>query len=89
MISTRTMPRKGTTSWVGYKAHLTESCDEGCPRIITHVRTSAAPAADAEVTLPTQAALVRKGRARDQHLVDTGYLDAGILVETWSGLPST
>jgi transposase len=74
--------RKGTTSWVGYKAHLTESCDEGCPRIITHVQTSAAPAADAEVTLPTQAALVRKGLAPGQHLVDTGYLDAGILVET-------
>ena len=34
--------RKGTTSWVGYKAHLTETCDAGYPRTITHVRTSAA-----------------------------------------------
>jgi len=40
--------RKGTTSWVGYKAHLTESCDAGHPRIITQVQTSAAPAADAK-----------------------------------------
>ena len=74
--------RKGTTSWVGYKVHLTEACDGGRPRIITHVATSIAPAADAEVTLPTQVALGRKGLAPDQHLVDTGYLDAGILVAT-------
>ncbi len=74
--------RKGTTSWVGYKAHLTESCDAGHPRIITHVQTSAAPTADAQVTLPTHTALVDKGLPPAQHLVDTGYLDAGILVET-------
>src|SRR3954463_16268566 len=26
--------RKRTTQWVGYKAHLTETCDEGRPHLI-------------------------------------------------------
>lgn len=30
--------RKRTTKWVGYKAHLTETCDEGRPHLITHGR---------------------------------------------------
>ena len=53
--------RKRATKWVGYKAHLTETCDEGRPHLITHVQTMAAPAV---------------------HLVDTGYLDAELLVTT-------
>jgi len=74
--------RKGTASWVGYKVHLTETCDEDRPRIITHLQTSAAPLADGTVTTPTHEALEHKGLLPAQHLVDTGYIDAGILVET-------
>ena len=33
-------------SWVGYKVHLTESCDEGFPHLITDVHTTAATATD-------------------------------------------
>lgn len=33
-------------SWVGYEAHLTETCDGDAPHLITKVETSAAPAAD-------------------------------------------
>jgi transposase len=29
--------KKQTTSWVGYKVHLTEACEEA-PHLITHVR---------------------------------------------------
>jgi len=29
--------RKRTTQWVGDKVHVTETCDEGSPRLITHV----------------------------------------------------
>ena len=74
--------RKGTASWVGYKVHLSETCDEDRPRIITHVQTSAAPLADGALTTPTHKALEHKGLLPAQHLVDTGYVDAGILVET-------
>lgn len=34
--------KKHTTSWVGYKVHLTESCEENQLHLITHVETTAA-----------------------------------------------
>ncbi len=74
--------RKRTTSWVGYKVHLTETCDEAKPHLIIHVETRSAPVADAEVTEPVHRALQNKGLLPQQHLVDTGYLDAPLLVST-------
>jgi len=74
--------RKRTTKWVGYKAHLTETCDEGRPHLITHVQTMAAPVADGEATTPAHTALRNKGLLPAVHLVDTGYLDAELLVIT-------
>jgi len=35
--------RKNTTGWVGYKVHLTETCEDDAPNLITHVETTAAP----------------------------------------------
>ena len=74
--------RKRTTRWVGYKVHLTETCDEGRPHLITHVQTMAAPVADGEATTPAHTALRDKGLLPATHLVDTGYLDAELLVAT-------
>jgi hypothetical protein len=38
---------RGAMSWVGYKVHLTESCDdEDLPNLITSVRTTVATATD-------------------------------------------
>jgi transposase len=37
---------KRSMGWVGYKVHLTESCDEGLPHLITDVHTTAATATD-------------------------------------------
>ena len=34
---------KGKTQWVGYKVHLSESCDENLPHFLTHVLTTTAP----------------------------------------------
>ena len=74
--------RKGSTTWIGYKAHLSETCDEGLPRVITEVQTTAGPVADGDVTTPLHRALQGKGLLPTQHIVDTGYLSAGLLVET-------
>ncbi len=38
--------------WIGYKVHLTESCDEDQPRLITHVETGLAGKGDVDVILP-------------------------------------
>jgi len=35
---------KRSTTWSGYKAHLTESCDADCPHLVVHVETTPAPA---------------------------------------------
>jgi len=62
--------------------HLSETCDEGLPRIITEVQTTAGPVADSDVTTPIHTALQGKGLLPAQHIVDTGYLSAGLLVQT-------
>jgi transposase len=72
--------RKRTTSWVGYKVHLTETCDDETPHLITHVETTAAPVADGAVTPVVHHALQEKGLLPASHIVDTGYLDAELLV---------
>jgi transposase len=38
--------KKRETGWVGYKVHVTETCEEGTPHLMTHVETTPAPASD-------------------------------------------
>ena len=71
---------KRNTTWVGYKVHLTETCDEGCVRLITHVQTTFATLQDVSCTATTQEALTGKGLTPSVHLVDAGYIDADLLV---------
>src|ERR687885_356430 len=52
---------KGNTSWIGYKVHLSETCDEGLPRIITEVQTTAGPVADGAVEKPIPPGTADKG----------------------------
>jgi transposase len=74
--------RKNTTSWIGYKVHLTETCVSDAPNLITHVETTPATTADGAVTPKVHAALQAKGLLPKMHLVDTGYLDAELLVQS-------
>jgi transposase len=72
--------KKGTTAWVGHKVHLTETYDEDSPHLITNVETTTGPVADGEVTTPIHAALQQRDLLPTQHIMDTGYLDAPLLV---------
>jgi len=74
--------KKHTTLWVGYKVHLTEACDDDQPRLITHVETSGAATADGDVTPTIHQALSDKALLPALHIVDTGYLDAALLVQS-------
>src|SRR5712692_5886933 len=67
--------RKRDTVWLGYKVHLTESCDQdpSCPHLITHVETTVATLQDTEVLAPIQEHLRAKGLAPAEHYVDQGY----------------
>ena len=68
--------------WTGYKAHLTETCDTQMPRLITHVHTTPATVQDVSCTADIQQALAEKGLLPQRHFVDTGYLDAELLVSS-------
>lgn len=65
---------KRDTYWVGYKVHLTETCDTDSPKLITHVETRPAPEADTNATTDIHAALAEKALLPRQHLVDAGYV---------------
>ncbi len=62
-------------SWVGYKVHLTETCEETTPHLITHVETSPATTPDEMALAPIHAALHARQLLPAEHLVDTGYMD--------------
>jgi transposase len=56
--------------------HVSETCDDGLPRLITHVETAPGAAADGDATPTIHHALAAKDLLPDMHIVDTGYLDA-------------
>ncbi len=67
--------KKRATRWVGYKVHLTETCDDGDgPHLITDVTRT--PATTSDMTMPgrIQQQLDARGLAPAEHLVDAGYV---------------
>jgi transposase len=67
-------------TWIGYKVHLTETCEDESPNLITHVETTTAPVADGSVTPKVHRALKQRALLPKTHLVDTGFLDAEFMV---------
>jgi transposase len=74
--------KKRDTRWLGYKVHVTESCDDDSPNLITHVETTLAPVQDVTMTTPIHQALKAKDCLPATHLVDSGYVDAKQLVSS-------
>jgi len=68
--------KKKTTGWVGYKVHFTEGCDSDQPHLLLEVTTTLSTTADGEVMEDLHERLAEKQVLPDQHLVDTGYVDA-------------
>ena len=71
---------KRSVNWVGYKAHVTEICNEDTPHFITHVQTSVSTVTDEAVVEPIHQALSSKSLLPEEHLMDLGYITAGHLV---------
>jgi transposase len=71
---------KRTTTWTGYKVHLTETCEPDLPLVVTQVQTSPAPEPDVQTLPAIQAALGASAVAPGLQVVDQGYLDAETLV---------
>ena len=68
--------------WTGYRVHLTEVCDSGALPLITHVHTGPATEQDISCTSLIHQALSAKDLLPRKHFVDTGYIDASVLVES-------
>jgi transposase len=69
-------------SWIGYKVHLTESCDEGLPHLITNVHTTAATATDVKQLSAIQEGLAKSGLLPAEQLADAAYVCSSNLVSS-------
>jgi transposase len=74
--------KKRETSWVGYKVHLTETCDDDLPHVITNVETTNATTADHSMTDVIHTHLAERDLLPAEHIVDTGYVISDHLVSS-------
>jgi transposase len=68
--------------WIGYKVHLTETCDDDLPHLLTQVSTTIAPATDVAQLSVIQEALAQRHLLPAEQLVDAGYVRARNVVES-------
>jgi len=76
-------------TWLGYKVNLTETCamETGedtqalpMPQLIVQVQTTVANVQDVEMTATIQEDLAKRDLLPEDQIVDTGYVDAELLV---------
>ena len=74
---------KRSIEWMGYKVHLTETCDEErAPHLITNVETTPATTPDDNMLAQVHESLQKRDLLPAEHLVDKGYTDSQVLVES-------
>ena len=76
---------KRDRSWIGYKIHVSESCDDDRPHLLTHVETTIAPATDVEQLAAVHEGLAERDLLPGEHLVDAGYVRGLNLVASQQG----
>jgi transposase len=83
--------KKREVTWLGYKVHLTETCAvdgaedaqaRAMPQLIVEVQTTVANVQDVEMTATIQEDLAQHHLLPDEQIVDTGYVDADLLVSS-------
>jgi transposase len=67
---------------VGDKVHLTETCETDTPHLMVNVETTPAPTPDDHMLRRVQASLEPRDLRPAEHLVDKGYTDSQVLVES-------
>jgi transposase len=73
---------KREVEWVGYKVHLTETCETDTPHLIVNVETTPATTPDDNMIKRVHASLKPRDLLPAEHLVDKGYTDSQVLVES-------
>jgi transposase len=74
--------KKRAHTWLGYNVHLTETCADDLPHLITNVHTTAAPTGDNDALPAMHTALAEAELLPRTHLVDQGYGEAQRLIES-------
>jgi transposase len=84
---------KRETGWGGYKVHFTETCDApgtqpapapgrgDRPNLVTAVATTEATVADTAMTAPVHQQLAGRRLLPGEHLVDSGYPSAELIID--------
>ncbi len=72
--------KKRATTWTGYKVHVTESCDEATPHLVTDVQTTPSTTSDFEMIPRIQSMLARHETLPREHFVDAGYVTTSHLI---------
>lgn len=72
-------------NWVGYKVHLSETCEATLPELITHVHLTPAPTNDVQAVNSIHEGLRSKGLIPTEHLMDGGYISADLLAAHQGG----
>jgi transposase len=73
---------KRSVEWVGYKVHLTETCDPDTPHLIVNVETTPATTPDDNMIAVIHASLAQRNQLPAMHLVDKGYTSAQVLLDS-------
>jgi transposase len=75
--------KKRETEWLGYKVHLTETCDKDEEvHLITHAETTKATTQDVEKTKELLDAEIEQGRTPRDAFLDTGYVSGSLIIES-------
>jgi hypothetical protein len=72
-LAARYSRRGQVTRWTGYLAHVTETCADDGPNVITDVATMPATSDDRQALAGIHARLERRGLLPGEHLADGGY----------------
>jgi transposase len=75
-VQARSRKKRKNQVWTGYAVHLTETCDEDTPNLVTNVETTPATMGDVEMTDDIHCSLAAKDLLPGEHLVDTAYVKA-------------
>ena len=72
-VAARYSRRGQVTRWTGYLAHVTETCSDDGPNVITDVAVATATSDDRQALAGIHSRLERRGLLPGDHLVDGGY----------------
>ena len=61
-------------AWIGYKVHVTETCDDDTPHVITHVETTPATTPDDKMLDTIHAALAEHARLPQEPTLSSGSM---------------